>query len=259
MSKVVCNSKGLPVAEIIPNFATEVLEFDPNTLISTLHSQYPVRKAGDALDEPAGEPQWVHGSHDNLKYRGHSLRRMKMWFQQGSTDEFVKIYSYTGFQYGIVSAQFDVDKVPPLAQIMTKYNQWVTKVRQHIPLANHGIVTEYENGHDNIGMHFDKPQSLDPDTLISVIKLGPGSRPFRIEERDDNNTVLFDQVLDPGTAVVMTMDQNLATKHGVPVCDCKESSGSIVFRTARREERISKVQKRANETNERRAARRIKG
>ncbi len=41
----------------------------------------------------------------------------------------------------------------------------------------------------------------------------------------------MERVLAPGTAVVMTLQVNLKTKHGVPAVAEAGSSGSIVFRT----------------------------
>ena len=41
----------------------------------------------------------------------------------------------------------------------------------------------------------------------------------------------MERVLAPGTAVIMTLEANLKTKHGVPAVAEAGSSGSIVFRT----------------------------
>ena len=41
----------------------------------------------------------------------------------------------------------------------------------------------------------------------------------------------MERVLPPGTAVVMTLEANLATKHGVPAVAHAGSSGSVVLRT----------------------------
>ena len=41
----------------------------------------------------------------------------------------------------------------------------------------------------------------------------------------------FDEVLEPGTAVIMTLEANLRTQHGVPEVDDSGPSGSLVFRT----------------------------
>ena len=53
--------------------------------------------------------------------------------------------------------------------------------------------------------------------------------PFRLEKLD--GTLIMERVLAPGTAVIMTLEANLKTKHGVPAVAEAGSSGSIVFRT----------------------------
>jgi hypothetical protein len=57
-------------------------------------------------------------------------------------------------------------------------------------------------------------------------------RPFDLAF-PDAKTPFFHEVLEPGTAVIMTIDANLLSKHGVPVVEGGECgpSGSIVFRT----------------------------
>jgi len=46
------------------------------------------------------------------------------------------------------------------------------------------IVTHYVDGEHNIGMHFDKPKSIRPGSLITVVKTGAHGRPFRLERLD---------------------------------------------------------------------------
>ena len=82
------------------------------TLLEQLCDDYPIRRAHD-INVP-GQPQWVHGSHPNLNYRGNQLRRKKKWFQTGPVTEKVLVYNYTGFQYGVLAAQFDVAGLPLL-------------------------------------------------------------------------------------------------------------------------------------------------
>ena len=41
----------------------------------------------------------------------------------------------------------------------------------------------------------------------------------------------FDEVVPPGTAIVMTLEANLRTQHAAPAVDHAGPSGSIVFRT----------------------------
>ena len=46
-----------------------------------------------------------------------------------------------------------------------------------------------------------------------------------------DGTLIFEKVLPPGTAVVMTLEANLRTKHSVPAVAEAGNSGSIVLRT----------------------------
>ena len=42
---------------------------------------------------------------------------------------------------------------------------------------------------------------------------------------------IFDEVAEPGTAIIMTVKDNLRTQHGVSETQDSFSSGSLVFRT----------------------------
>ena len=97
------------------------------------------------------------------------------------------------------------------------------------PAANHFIATHYADGDANIGMHFDKPRSIAEKSLITILKTGECGRPFRLEMLD--GTLLMEKELAPGTAIIMTLEANLLTKHGVLAVKEAGSSGSVVFRT----------------------------
>ena len=78
-------------------------------------------------------------------------------------------------------------------------------------------------------MHSDKAKSIYDDSIILVVKLGEAGRPFKLTEGE---TTLYEDVVPPGAAVLMTMEANLATKHGVPALDAPTGlSGSIVLRS----------------------------
>ena len=223
---------------MIPEFAQKLLEFDPAELRAT-GSRYPIRGNGDGS---MGKPQWVEGDNEALFYRGRALKRGKMWFQSGEpeTDGFVKYY-YTGWQRAVLPATSNVAKCDELVPVVEKYNSWAKSSGYDV--ANHFIVTHYVDGEHNIGMHFDKPRSISPGSLITIVKTGAHGRPFRLEDKDGG--VIMERVLAPGTAVVMTLEANCATKHGVPAVPEAGSSGSIVFRTigARSENLESELEK----------------
>jgi hypothetical protein len=217
---------------VVPDFAQKELGTDPAVLQQQLEANYPVRGKGDAIDW--ARPQWVEGDNEALHYRGHELKRGKMWFQTGepSEDGFVKYY-YTGWQHAILPATANVKRAPELAEVVAHYNNWAASNGK--AQANHFIVTHYVDGAHNIGMHYDKPKSIQKGSLITVIKTGAHGRPFRMEKLD--GTLLFERILSPGTAVIMTLEANLMTKHGVPAVEEAGSSGSVVMRTI--EERVS--------------------
>ena len=64
-----------------------------------------------------------------------------------------------------------------------------------------------------------------------MVKTGEHGRPFELCFPGEKKAPFYSEVLSPGTAVIMTLEANLATKHRVPVVDEAGSSGSIVFRT----------------------------
>jgi hypothetical protein len=212
---------------LVKNFAQDVLRIDPNTRLDELVANYPVKRAGDSIDR--NQVQWVAGDNDALKLRGNTLRRTKMWFQRGSPNEIgYRKYYYTGWQWKVLTATSDVDSVPEIKPMADLYDAWADFIG--CPRANHYIVTAYENGKHSIGWHFDKPQSIHPDSLITVVKLGKFGRPFALR-RLGEAVPFFNQVVEPGTAIIMTMQANLQTEHSVPEVDSVGLSGSIVFRT----------------------------
>ena len=75
----------------------------------------------------------------------------------------------------------------------------------------------------------DKSRSIKTNSLITVVKTGEHGRPFRLETLD--GALIMERVLAPSAAVIMTLETNLETKHGVPAVEEAGSSGSIVFRT----------------------------
>ena len=138
-----------------------------------------------------------------------------------------------------------MEACPEIAPIANTYDDWVQ--RAGYPCANHYIVTKYAG-----------PESIAPGSLITVVKTGPHGRPFQLRDRvflerlpgEDEKAFkvrsaatqnqlkpFFDEVVPPGTAIVMTLEANLLTQHAVPAVDQAGPSGSIVFRTVT--ERVS--------------------
>ena len=61
--------------------------------------------------------------------------------------------------------------------------QWLAEA-DGFPSANHFIMTHYVDGEHNIGMHYDKPISIQKESLITIVKTGEHGRPFRLEMLD---------------------------------------------------------------------------
>ena len=213
-------------AWVIPNFAQDVLGFNPTETLARL-SQYPQRNMGDAITP--FDVQWVDGTNEALHYRGNDLKRGKIWLQRGSPEEdVVRKYGYTGWQHRVGMATADVARCDAVLPVADKYDAWASQ--QGHAAANHYIVTRYVGGQHGIGFHTDKPKDIAPGTLITIVKLGECGRPFRIRWLGEKKP-FFDRVLAPGTAVVMTLEANLQTEHAVPVVAECLTTGSIVFRT----------------------------
>ena len=159
-------SEGLDIW-VVEGFAQEKLNCDPAKLQKNLEDTYPVRGRGDAI--AWAEPQWVEGENEALHYRGRELKRGKMWFQLGDprTEGFVKYY-YTGWQRAVLPATADVERTPELALVVEKYNELAEA--DGFPAANHIIMTHYVDGEHNIGMHYDKPISIQKKSLITVVR-----------------------------------------------------------------------------------------
>jgi hypothetical protein len=212
---------------IIPNF-DKYLGFDAGELQRDLELNYPVCSEGDEIQW--GECQWVEGDNDALKYRGNVLKRGKMWLQKDDPQEngFTKYY-YTGWQYKVLPATASVDKCKEVQPIWKKYDEWCTM--NDYPESNHAIITHYIDGNHNIGRHYDKPKSMMPKSLITIVKTGECGRPFYLAMRDNPDKPIFNEVVNPGTAIIMTVEANLETVHAVPSVNKCGNSGSIVFRT----------------------------
>lgn len=215
---------------VIPRFAQDVLGVDPAVLQQDLEDIYPVRGVGDLITP--GMVQWVDGDNKALRYRGNVLKRGKIWLQRGSPPkEGYLRYGYTGWQWCVLPATVEVDKCAEVKPVADRYDAWTKSLDISMPCANHYIVTKYADGQHNIGFHSDKAKDITPGSLITVVKTGAHGRPFAVCLPGCEQAPFFSEVLAPGTAVVMTLEANLATKHAVPVVEEVGSSGSIVFRS----------------------------
>ena len=130
--------------------------------------------------------------------------------------------------------------LPTARPVAARYDTWTVDIGY--PAANHYIVTR----------HYDKPKSITPCSLITVLKTGMHGRPFQLRHRvrldrfanedakafkkrqdaaQAREQPFFDQVVPPGSAIIMTLEANLLSQHAVPAVPEAGPSGSLVFRT----------------------------
>jgi alkylated DNA repair dioxygenase AlkB len=165
-------------------------------------------------------PKWVSGKHPNLNYRGRAINRTKLWCQEKTDSIF--IYNYTGFQYAVAQATFNIHKIAELTCLVEKMKKKCD--------ANHWIVTKYEDNEDSIGLHSDKTKNWEKGSSFQVVKFGCQRR-FQVVLNDSEETVIFDMFLPSGTSITVDIYANSVTKHAVPKEDKKCGiSGSIVSR-----------------------------
>ena len=211
---------------VVPNFAQTHLRVDPTELQRQLET-YPTRGADDAIQPNV--VQWVGGDNKALNYRGNPIPRSKIWLQRPPKEDGYLRYGYTGWQWNVLPATVSVEQCPEVLPLADRYDEWVAA--RGYPTANHYIATRYSNGKDNIGWHSDKDDDIAPGSLITVVKMGAHGRRFEMCLSGEEKSPFFSKVLAPGTAVIMTLEANLTTKHQVPVVNEAGPSGSIVFRT----------------------------
>jgi len=223
-------------AVIWPGFCQVELGLDPHALWRELlgiptwpnDSPIPFRHHGE-------QAHWIQGSHRALRYRGHELRRHKIWCQSDYAMG-LRRYGYTGWQHAISYATHAVEHVAPVHRLAHRLNEHL--VGSGNQPHNHWIVTRYDDESHHIGYHSDKDKDFAPSSFFVVIKFGAPRRfAFRLppQQRQDNPAPFYDEVLEAGTAIfVRTKARGAANdlvQHGVP--EMKQAvgvSGSIVSR-----------------------------
>lgn len=245
---------------VISGFADHI-GLNSTSLLKELDSRVPFRGSGDEI--VPGCLQWVQGNNRNLMFRGNELNRRKIWAQNGPVQDGVRIYVYTGFAYPVAEATSDWNDEETFKMASEKMNEFMSEIEA--PEMNHLIVTAYDNGDSNIGYHYDKMLSLHHNTMIAVLKIGEYGRPFAVRRRlmhtsanpseDEKKALLkaqekeppfFNEVVPPGTLLLMTAEANLATQHAVPVGNVAGPSGSIVWRHVTKLVTQSNLKKKVN-------------
>jgi hypothetical protein len=197
-------------------------------------------------------PYFVSGMSKELNYRGNPMPRNKMWLQN-DMNALIR-YSYTGHQWGVSPATFLTSSIPGLDRLIDELENQTLFENP----CNHFIVTIYENGKYHIGQHSDKVKDWMPGSCFVVIKFGV-PRPFVFTQSiDGKDVVIFNQVLEAGTAIIVGQEANLRVKHGVPPVDDCGISGSIVGRCISTKFEWSDVLKKIESSNVQRLKRQEK-
>jgi hypothetical protein len=213
---------GLDVA-IVPNFCEKYLGTTPTAIWDEICGLEKHDTEADLSLDDGWNPKLLSGTHPALHMRGNPLRRTKLWLQSDFDSGF-KRYGYTGWQWRVAHAQRRIESMPIISEATVELNKILSPAKQ----VNHAIVTIYEDSNDNIGLHSDKMVDFKKDTGFIVLKLGEARR-FQFANSD--GVVFYDEPQQPGTAIIVGADANMATKHGVPKdASCKGASGSIVWR-----------------------------
>ena len=203
---------------ICPRFMQEELNLDPAKIFEDLCA-LPRHPSDKPIELDPTNPCLIEGDHAALRYRGHAIRRHKIWAQE-NVDRGCIRYGYTGWQWNIALATKDVKSVPFIRQVRDA--MWPGLEHPH----NQWIATLYKDGNDSIGFHHDKVRDIDESSWIVVLKLGA---PRRFEFKDATG-VVWSRVLEAGTAVWMNGEGNELLQHGVPPEPGVGPSGSIVGR-----------------------------
>jgi len=229
---VLPNGERLEDAVIWPDFLQDELGLDPTQIWQDLltvpiwpsDKPIPFRAQGDS-------PHWISGAHKALNYRGHDIKRGKIWCQSDYVDG-LRLYKYPGWQYKISAATHAVESVKPIHQFAERLNNGLVR-SGHQP-HNHWIATRYDTQDDNIGFHSDKEVDFAENSFFVVVKLG-APRPFAFR-MSGSTEPFFTRDLAAGTAVWVRCKTlgaaNQRVQHGVPQCESPVGeSGSIVSRS----------------------------
>lgn len=227
---VLPNGKILHDAFIWENFMQNELRMNPKIFWRNLLNLPTWPNDEPITHDPKGSyPHWIEGIHPALNYRGHAIKRHKIWCQDNYKNGLLR-YRYTGWQYKISNATADYKFVPGMKKFVKKMNDGLNI--KH----NHWIITKYKNEKDNIGFHSDKNFDIKVNSYFVIIKLGePRLFEFRLK---GISKPFYSEILNPGTAVFVRAkskngtDANTILQHAVPPMKTPVGlSGSIVGRT----------------------------
>ena len=122
MHRISLDGKIIEDAIVIENGLQEYFGLDPQTIFEQAQQvpmQDPTRDI--PISESGMNPIMVPGTHPGLHYRGHKLKRHKIWLQT-EYKKGLKKYRYSGWQNAIASATRDVESVPAIANVLRQLN-----------------------------------------------------------------------------------------------------------------------------------------
>jgi hypothetical protein len=177
-----------------------------------------------------------------MAYRGRSIARTKFFLSSEVRASELRIYSYTGFQWGSTKFHKHIDEfplerqmlsdirgmrlvtttrasgsaAPATASVVEEPGAAISEAKEHTTSAaltmNHIIGTNYLNGDDNIGFHADKTKSFTPGTSILTVSIGT-SREFHIRNDLSGDTTVF--TVNDGDLFVLGWKTNEQCKHAI--------------------------------------------
>ena len=172
-----------------------------------------------------GQAQRLAGDHVSLGGQYREKSHQTMLTQLPKLADGVVANRYKNWSHNMLAATCEATAVPGLAKLMVGYNAFMVSLG--LAPANQALHRFYEGGSDHIGWHSDEDKDFEVNGLIGVLRTGV-SRSFQIRTKDGCS--LFDEVMEPGDLVLMTVAANRETEHCVPREKVTGTGGSISFR-----------------------------
>jgi hypothetical protein len=180
-------------------------------------------KSPEELFKEFDQLRFIDRNHKHMLYRGRPIARSKL-FLVDQLQPSVPVYLFPGFQYAQIAHDYhSMHEVPLIDQMSLEL------AKQFGLSTNHVILTRYQDQHDNIGYHNDKPKTIDPDVPIFIISLG-AQRPL-LFRKNGTQEPCCEIPMEPGSLFVLGHKTNAAYQHSI--APSNEELGpriSIIFR-----------------------------
>jgi alkylated DNA repair dioxygenase AlkB len=179
-----------PVGDYHPGWIQSLLKMDERAMMNIV-----------------SELPFADRNSSDMKYRGHTLARTKFFAVDSLAN--VPVYRYPGFQYVQIPNYYHLITEHPFLQTIQDAIE-----HQFGHGTNHVIGTLYENEHDNIGWHFDKPATIDPNVPIFIISFG-AQRPL-LFRRNGETDACYSIPMEPGSLFILSAKINSQYEHCIP-------------------------------------------